>query len=131
MKHILLFLFACILSIYSFSQTQAEMNEDAYNNYKKADKELNDVYQKILKEYQTDTVFLTNIRISQRNWIVYRDSELRMKYPDRSDGYYGTIQPVCENDYLTELTKERIKTLNLWLTGSKPEDDCSGSIKIK
>jgi uncharacterized protein YecT (DUF1311 family) len=42
-------------------------------------------------------------------------------YPDREDGYYGSIQPVCWNMYLTELTQERTKKLRIWLTGIKDE----------
>jgi uncharacterized protein YecT (DUF1311 family) len=38
------------------------MNEDAAKNYQKADKELNDVYQKILKEYKKDTAFIKNLK---------------------------------------------------------------------
>ncbi|MFH2140878.1 MAG: lysozyme inhibitor LprI family protein [Bacteroidota bacterium] len=128
MKPLLLSI-ALLIAVFSFCQTQTDMNIESYETYNKADKELNYVYQKVLVKYQTDTAFIKNLRISQRNWIVYRDSELKMKYPEREQGYFGTMQPMCENDYLTELTKERIRTLNLWLTGAKPEDDCSGSIK--
>ena len=38
-------------SINCFSQTQAEMNQKAYDIYDKADKKLNTVYQQILIKY--------------------------------------------------------------------------------
>ena len=45
--------FSLILSGLSFAQTQTEMNIDSYNQYLKVDKELNVVYQKILKKSPT------------------------------------------------------------------------------
>jgi ribosome biogenesis protein Tsr3 len=44
MKNTLLVLCFIILSLYSFGQTQAEMNEEAIQKYRKADKELSNCY---------------------------------------------------------------------------------------
>jgi hypothetical protein len=52
----------CLTINFYFGQSQGEMNEDAAKNYQKADKELNDVYQKILKEYKKDTAFIKNLK---------------------------------------------------------------------
>lgn len=119
-----------LLFIFSFSQTQLEMNQEAQNKYKKADTELNSVYQNILKEYSSDSVFIKNLRASQRIWIQFREAEMKAKFPDRPDGYYGSIQPLCWSSYLTELTQERTNKLNVWLEGSEEGDMCSGSVKI-
>jgi uncharacterized protein YecT (DUF1311 family) len=100
-----------------------------YDSYKKTDKKLNEVYQAILKEYKSDTEFIKNLRASQRIWITFRDAEVKVKFPDREDGYYGSIHPLCVSLYLEDLTKDRISTLNLWLKGSEEGDGCSGSIK--
>jgi uncharacterized protein YecT (DUF1311 family) len=100
-----------------------------YDSYKKIDKKLNEVYQAILKAYKSDTEFIKNLRVSQRIWITFRDAEVKVKFPDREDGYYGSIHPLCVSLYLEDLTKDRISTLNLWLKGSEEGDACSGSIK--
>lgn len=118
-----------LLFIFSFSQTQLEMNQEAQNKYKKADTELNLVYQKILKEYSSDSVFIKSLRVSQRIWIQFRDAEMKTKFPDRPDGHYGSIQPLCWSNYLTELTQERTNKLKVWLTESDEGDMCSGSVK--
>jgi uncharacterized protein YecT (DUF1311 family) len=115
----------------SFSQTQSELNQKALESYKKADKELNTIYQKILSEYKSDTLFIKNLKASQRIWITFRDAELNMKYPERDPNYYGSIQPTCVAMYLEQLTKERIKTLKVWLVGIPEGDCCSGTVKIK
>jgi uncharacterized protein YecT (DUF1311 family) len=116
-------------SINCFSQTQAEMNQQAYASYNKADKKLNTIYQKILVKYKTDKLFVANLKKSQRIWISFRDAEMDMKYPNYPNQNYGSIHPTCRAVYLTELTESRIKTLNVWLNGIKEGDACSGSVK--
>ena len=118
-------------SFFCLAQTQTEMNEQAYANYQKADKELNITYQKILKEYKTDTAFIKNLKATQRIWVQFRDAEAKALYPDREPGYYGSIQPLCKYTYLTEFTAERTKRLKTWLDGVEEGDMCSGSVKTK
>ena len=113
------------------AQPQGEMNQDAASEFKAADKELNAVYQQILEDYADDEAFIANLKEAQRCWIVFRDAQLKMKYPDREPGYYGSIQPVCEMTYLTELTQDRIKTLNVWIEGVEEGNTCAGTVKIK
>ncbi|MBB6609432.1 DUF1311 domain-containing protein [Pontibacter sp. Tf4] len=120
-----------LFTAYSFGQTQAEMNEEAYASYQKADKELNEVYKKILVDYKSDAVFINNLRESQRIWITFRDAELNMKYPKREVGYYGSIHPICRASYLEELTRERTEQLRKWLAGVEEEDACTGSVRLK
>ena len=55
---IYLSIFLSRLTVLSFSQTQGEMNYTAGAAYTAADKELNSVYQSILKEYGKDTLFI-------------------------------------------------------------------------
>lgn len=126
-KIILLLLFT--FSINCFSQTQAEMNQQAYASYNRVDKKLNTVYQKILVKYKTDKLFVANLKKSQRIWVSFRDAEMDMKYPNYPNQNYGSIHPTCRAAYLTELTESRIKTLNVWLNGIKEGDACSGSVK--
>ena len=99
------------------AQTQRDMNEDAATIFKEADKKLNSLYQKILKDYADDPVF--------------RDAQLKMKYPDREPGYYGGIQPMLETRYLTELTKDRIKALQVWIDGVQEGDLSGGTVRVK
>lgn len=122
--------FFLFLVIAGYSQTQGEMNIDANESFKKVDKELNDTYKRILTEYKSDTVFIKNLKASQRIWISFRDAEMKVKYPKREPGYYGSIQPFCEISYLEKLTKDRINILKIWITETPEGDACSGSVKI-
>ena len=123
---ILLFL---ALNFNCFSQTQAEMNKEAYDLFNSANDELNEVYQKILAEYETDTLFIENLKASQRIWIKFRDAELKMKFPDYSDKIYGSIHQTFRAFYLLELTKTRTETLKEWIVGIDGLDACNGSVK--
>jgi uncharacterized protein YecT (DUF1311 family) len=78
-----------------------------------------------------DTAFIRNLKASQRLWVQFRDAEVKMMYPDREPGYYGSIHPMCWSIYKTELTSERVKKLRQWLSGQEEGDSCSSSIKLK
>jgi uncharacterized protein YecT (DUF1311 family) len=113
----------------TFCQTQLEMNLAQIDSFEKADKELNEIYKKILFEYKSDSLFIENLKSSQRIWITFRDAELKMKFPERERGWYGSMHPMCVSSYLGKLTRERIKTLNEWLQGVAESEGCGGSIK--
>jgi uncharacterized protein YecT (DUF1311 family) len=117
--------------MFSSAQTQVELNEQEHKRYLKTDSELNSIYQNILKEYASDTAFVKNLKVSQKLWIQFRDAEMKLKYPDREPGYYGSVQPMCWSIYLTQLTEDRIKTLKQWLDGIEEGDVCAGSTKTK
>jgi len=130
MRYILT-IFISIICLTGFSQTQAEMNREANDSYKKADKELNDIYKTILTEYKSDTIFIKNLKTAQRIWITFRDAELKVMYPERETGYYGSVYPMCVSIYLEKLTRERISTLKAWTEGIEEGDACNGSLKFK
>lgn len=113
------------------AQTQGEMNQDAATEFQAADKKLNSIYRKLLADYADDDAFIAGLKEAQRRWIVFRDAQLKMKYPDREPGYYGSMQPLCEAMYLTELTQDRIKTLEVWIDGVEEGDACAGTVKTK
>ncbi|WP_083811811.1 lysozyme inhibitor LprI family protein [Dokdonia sp. 4H-3-7-5] len=131
MKNILAILILT-LTFNCFSQTQAEMNKNANKEYRKADKELNIVYQKILSEYQLDSFFIDRLKKTQRIWNSYRDAELEMKFPaDNKQAEYGSVYPMCVSLFLKELTVERTEKLRVWLNGIEEGNMWSGSVKTK
>jgi uncharacterized protein YecT (DUF1311 family) len=106
------------------------MHKEASEEYKKSDFELNNVYQKILTEYKSDSAFINQLKKTQRIWITYRDSELEMKFPAKNkQAEYGSVYPMCVSLYLKKLTEERIEKLRIWLNGIEEGDLCSGSVK--
>ena len=113
------------------SQTQGEMNSEATAEFNGVDEQLNSIYQEILSDYADDKVFIASLKEAQRCWIAFRDAQLKMKYPDREPGYYGSILPSCEAAYLTELTQDRIKALQVWIDGTQEGDLCAGTVRVK
>jgi uncharacterized protein YecT (DUF1311 family) len=125
----LFLIFIVLLKLNTFAQSQQEMNLKAGEQYKKADKELNNVYQKILKEYASQPVFIKKAVTAQRLWLQLRDAELAAKFP--IPGSYGSVEPMCRFRYLEGLTKDRVKFLKVWLDGIEEGDTCNGSVKNK
>lgn len=117
-----------IIFISSLATVYAQHDGDSYA---KAEKEINAVYQKILREYNADKEFIRNLKATQRIWIQFRDAEVKARYPNQTNGYYGSVHTSCVSGLKTQLTNERIKTLKLWLTGIEEGDVCSGSVKRK
>jgi len=112
------------------AQTQNEMNKEAAAGFRAADEELNSTYRKILAQYAEDDVFVASLKEAQRCWIAFRDAQVKMKYPDREPGSYGSVLPMCLAMYLTELTQDRIKALNVWVDGAEEGEVCAGSVKV-
>ncbi|WP_462267377.1 lysozyme inhibitor LprI family protein [Mucilaginibacter sp.] len=118
-----------ILTSFAKAQSQTAMNMEAGDGYAKADRELNVVYQKILKSYAAQPIFIKKFKTAQRLWVQLRDAELEARYPDTGDGR-GSAEPMCKSIYLEKLTKERTSFLNIWLTGIPEGDVCTGSVKM-
>ena len=130
MKKIILLSVFSVLFVSLFGQNQAEMNAKAKAEYEKVDKELNQVYEKLVQDYKSDTVFIKSTKEAQRQWVKFRDAQVKMKYPAYKDAGESVL-PMCRNYYLKELTANRIKELKQWIDGVEEGDVCSGSIKIK
>jgi uncharacterized protein YecT (DUF1311 family) len=117
------------------AQSQTDINLSAANDFKKADAELNKVYNKIKVSYKTKTLFLKRLQEVQLKWMAFRDAELEALYPtdgatDKEDAY-GSAYSLCRSNWLTKLTIQRTKELKRWLDGIAEGDVCCGSIRVK
>ncbi|MDR6566165.1 Protein of unknown function [Chitinophaga ginsengisegetis] len=130
MKSLVLFLLLVTGSMAAFSQSQSELNKQAGQEYKEADKKLNDIYQLILKDYAANKAFIKNLKDAQRIWIQFRDAQVQAMYPAAAKSY-GSAFPMCRAGYLTELTNQRTEALRVWLNGLPQGDVCTGSIGDK
>lgn len=130
MKSLFIFLLLATGSVAAFAQSQGEMNKQAGQEYKEADKKLNEIYQLIIKDYATNKAFIQNLKEAQRIWIQFRDAQVKAMYPAAAKTY-GSVFPMCKANYLTELTHQRTEALRVWLNGLPQGDVCSGSIGDK
>jgi uncharacterized protein YecT (DUF1311 family) len=99
-----LFLF---FSVISFSQSVTGEDE-LYEQYQKVDKELNSVYDKLIKKLnETDKKNLVEV---QKAWIKFRDLDCKFQSQVPGDGE-GPYENKMKIDCLVRKTKERIKEL--------------------
>jgi uncharacterized protein YecT (DUF1311 family) len=113
MKKLLLFVMFILPVATVFSQSQSEMNEAAAKSYAKADKEMNKVYQQILKKNAKNALFVKYMKEAQLRWIEFRDAEFKRFMPQFQKGntVYGSSYSMDKNEFMENMTLERIKTL--------------------
>jgi uncharacterized protein YecT (DUF1311 family) len=115
----------------SLTQTQSQLSAQSCNQFGKVDKEMNETYATILKEYAKDPQFITKLRAAQRAWLAFRDAELEAHYP-RADkqAEYGSVYPMCRCSEMQSLTENRTKQLKRWLIGTAEGEICAGSVRV-
>ncbi|PYS93241.1 MAG: hypothetical protein DMF64_06055 [Acidobacteria bacterium] len=86
--------------------SQFEATECSAREYKKADAELNRVYQQVMRQEDKDGQ--ARLKTAQLAWIKFRDTECEY---ESGDYIGGTIQPMVENFCLTSVTNERTQQL--------------------
>lgn len=86
----------------------------ASDAYAKADKQLNLVYQQLLK--QSDEEAQKKLRAAQRAWLAYRDANASFVYAIEGDGSAGRM--VAANQ-LEQATLARVKELRSWLHSNR------------
>lgn len=85
---------------------QQEMNRCAAEEYKKADAELNKVYQQLLPKLEA--AHKEKLKTAQRAWLSFRDAHC-----DYESLIFegGTMQPLIQYSCLEAVTRERTKQL--------------------
>jgi uncharacterized protein YecT (DUF1311 family) len=89
------------------AQTQAGMNAQARADFKRADAELNETYEAVLKKLP-DGESKQKLKQSQRAWLAFRDAEAAF-LADEAHG--GSMAPTLRYETMAELTEQRIKQL--------------------
>jgi hypothetical protein len=130
MKYLLIILFLNILSTLANCQTQTDDIILSSKQMRSSEIKMNKIYNKIIKTYCDDSLFIRNLRINQLRWKEYINSQIQALYPDYPEGHYGSILPMCITIYKKDLIELRSKELQKWLDGTD-DNDCSSSIKLK
>lgn len=110
-----LFLFS--LTSVGSAQSQQEMNAKASEGFKKADKELNEVYAKVLGVL--DDGAKERLKKSQRAWVAFRDAEADFRADAEARG--GSMWPLVHEGIRGTLTKDRVKALREYLVEEQGE----------
>ena len=96
------FLIFCLTNV-SFAQTQMEMNQVAAIKFKKADTELNKVYNQLMKMLDKNEKQL--LITAEKDWLKFRNSHCKF-VASQYEG--GSMQPLIYSTCLEELTRTRI-----------------------
>jgi uncharacterized protein YecT (DUF1311 family) len=125
-------LLLCLVWVAAGAQTQAGMNERACAGNRRADAEMNRVYQQILSEYQDKAEFVEKLKEAQRAWVAYRDAHMEALYPGEDKrSLYGSAHEMCACPEMENLARERTALLRRWLTGLPEGDVCGGTIRTR
>jgi uncharacterized protein YecT (DUF1311 family) len=92
------------------ASSQAELNTCASDAFSKADAELNQVYQQLLKKYAGDNGLVRRLRLAQQAWLRFRDANVGALYPEPESGQ-GSVNPMCRAMEMARLTMERTEDL--------------------
>lgn len=98
--------------------SQMQMNHCAYLEYEKADKALNIAYKALRKKTKLNKEYRSNLKVSQRLWIKFRDAELEMIFSCEDENKrlcYGSMYPLLYNTEKTFLTQKRTKELKMYI----------------
>ena len=88
------------------ADSTAEMSECGGIEFTKADKELNEVYGKLMK--MLDTEGQRRLKAAQRAWLSFRDADADF----RADVHRGgTWEPITATAARTDLTRQRVNAL--------------------
>ena len=91
-------------------QTTTAMKVCAGENYKKADKKLNQVYQQLKPKLRTSQQ--NRLIDAQRAWIQFRDKSCAF---EGAFAEGGSLEPVLKTSCLTDVTEQRVKDLQGYL----------------
>ncbi len=100
------------------AQTQAAMNAQARADFKRADAELNKIYQAVLAKLR-DAESKQKLRETQRAWIESRDAEAA-RAAGEADG--GSMAPTIRFETMIEVIQQRMQ-LKLHLEGRELEHE--------
>jgi len=87
---------------------QSEMNICSLQDYEAADAKLNAAYRGLMKKLGDDSAAQDKLKIAQRAWIAFRDSECDFE-GHSAEG--GSMQPMLVNGCMARLTEQRTKDL--------------------
>ena len=93
---------------------QLQMNACARDDFAKADKELNQIYQSLIKKEADDPLFVRKLRIAQKSWLAFRDADLESVFACSDNDVricWGSMYPMSFLSRKAELTRERAKNL--------------------
>jgi uncharacterized protein YecT (DUF1311 family) len=103
------------------ANTQADMSACAAEELKRADAELNRVYQQLLQKRKSDPVATAKTREAQRAWVTFRDAHMQEAFPAADKATtYGSMFGLDYSLEEASVTRERSAMLRQMLEEKNP-----------
>lgn len=113
---------------FNSAMTQMALDQCASGDLTQSDASVTALYKQLLLIYAGNRGFVERLKDSQMFWLVFIQSQLTMKYPHNDEpDYYGTVFPMCADEYLSSLYLSRVEAL--LLSQVKRQADLEGSPK--
>ncbi|QPK61844.1 DUF1311 domain-containing protein [Methylomonas sp. LL1] len=93
---------------------QLELNACASDDFAKADQELNQTYQALIKKEADAPLFISKLRLAQKAWLSFRDADLEARFACAEEDVricWGSMYPLLLLSSKAELTRERTRQL--------------------
>jgi uncharacterized protein YecT (DUF1311 family) len=100
---------------------QDEMNDCAYEAYKRSDAELNALYKQIMSRTKDDSNTAALLIKAQRAWMAFRDAECTFM---TSGSVGGSVHPMALSSCLERLSRARVMDLKWYLHCSEGDSAC-------
>jgi uncharacterized protein YecT (DUF1311 family) len=104
--------------------TMLEMAACARDDFDAADRELNQVYRKLMSAGAKEPVFIASLRGAQKAWLAFRDAELESRFACENQDHrtcWGSMITLDWPAYKTQLTRERTRQLGKLLEERFPD----------
>jgi len=117
--------------------SQADMNNVVSENLQRAEKRMQTILDSIQMLYNQAGVFsepkfkdsfFKSLDFSQKQWGLYLEGMVELKYPKEEEG--GTATGMSIARYKIDLVNQRIRDLNPWLMGIPQGDVGSGTVRL-
>jgi len=92
------------------AMSQYAMHMCADQDLRAAQTELRVVYQQVLA-LSAHTKSAARVVRAQNAWVAYRDAEMQVLYPAETLGQRGTVDSMCQEQTLENMTRDRINAL--------------------
>jgi hypothetical protein len=133
MKKRIFIISAFILSsVTLFAQTQMEMNQSSYTEFKETETSRDKTISQIKSLYSDNAKFLIAFSEAENRWEKYRDAYLEMMFPgENKRELYGSVYPMVYSLQKTRVTQQHIEELQIWLIGIEEGDMGWGSVMLE
>jgi len=99
------------------AHAQAELDSCASDEAKRADSELNSVYQQLLAKAKSTPGATEKVKAAEKAWLQFRDAYIAAMFPaDDKQMNYGTMYPMEVDLEIASLAREQTRRIKILIS---------------